>query len=308
MIKLANTILAVAAGPVLAGSAPISAVPEATSTGESPVAIRGQLDYWSPMKLDDGSGEYQLYAASFSSPIAGKAGERISWDLELNAEFIRFDINNDLNAYQGNIPNFRNLIDDRDLWNVGFTFNMMWNYENSNWSPFLRISPALATDFGGDTGSDDFRLMAIAGTFYQQSPTLKWIFAIAYQENFESAPILPFVGFDWQATETINVNLMGPRLNLIYAPADHWNVGLFTAANSRNWNIDTAAGSRNFEVNSARAGVSAAYKFGQKVWLTAETGISFVNSVDIQSTSGRTLYEEDADTGYFFNLGFRIPL
>lgn len=255
-------------------------------------------DYLSEVDFEDESGGYSLNAVRFQSPLAGKMKGGFAWGVDAFVEYTSFDVKDQ--------PE----LEDMDLYRVGLDLNFIWlDVNGSKWSPMLRLSPSIASDFDS-ISSDDLRLTATAGAFYQQKPNLKWLFGVFYTNNYYGDKwnnffMIPIVGISWQPTEHFDITALGSRIDFSYLPNDDWKFSLFAAARSRNWNIDGDTGSESFEVTSMRTGVRVDHQLVEDCWVIFETGVTMFNGVSKYDDHDKELYDEDADPGFFVGVGLR---
>lgn len=279
----------------------VSAEPDAAEplyAEDGPQMMGLYYDYFSEMDFEDESGSYRMDAFRLQAPLAGALNDGFAWGVDAFLEYTSFDVKD------------QPALEDMDLYRVGMDLNFIWlNAKGSKWSPMVRLSPSLASDFDSVT-SDDLRLTATAGAFYQQRPNLKWLFGVFYTNNYYGDKwnnffMIPIVGFSWQPSEYWDVTALGSRLDVAYIPNDDWRFGLFVAARSRNWNIEGDTGSESFEITSMRTGARVDYQMVADCWVVFETGVTTFNGISRYDDNDNELYDEDADPGFFVTMGLR---
>ncbi|GAA5495771.1 hypothetical protein Rhal01_01950 [Rubritalea halochordaticola] len=286
-------LAAIQAGELMEAPSPEADAMKPIVSKDGPRMLSFYYDYFSEVDFDDESGSYQMHAARLQTPVVGGGGERFSWGVDAFFEYINFDVKD------------QPLLEDQDLYRTGLDLNFIWHKVNgSKWSPVIRLSPSLASDFESVT-NDDFRMTAFVGSFYRQRPNLKWLFGLYYTDNLNDELLLPGFGVSWQPTEKMDVTLLGPRIDVSYRPQEDWRLGLFASAHSRSWNIEGDTGSESFEVNSMRTGVRVDYQMKEGLWLVMETGATMLNAVELLDNDEHEVFDDDAETGFFGKIGMR---
>lgn len=288
----------VANGGEVTGVSPEPDAAEPLYAEDGPQMMGLYYDYFSEMDFEDESGSYRMDAFRLQTPLAGALNDGFAWGVDAFLEYTSFDVKD------------QPALEDMDLYRVGMDLNFIWlNAKGSKWSPMVRLSPSLASDFDSVT-SDDLRLTATAGAFYQQRPNLKWLFGVFYTNNYYGDKwnnffMIPIVGFSWQPSEYWDVTALGSRLDVAYIPNDDWRFGLFVAARSRNWNIEGDTGSESFEITSMRTGARVDYQMVADCRVVFETGVTTFNGISRYDDDDNELYDEDADPGFFVTVGLR---
>ena len=297
-ISVSSAYAVVHAGELTEVTNEVNAEPDASIpllAVDGPEMASFYYDYVGEMDFEDESGSYNLNAFRLQSPIAGAYDDGFGWGVDVFLEYTDFNVKD------------QSALEDLDLYRIGMDLNFIWlNVKGSKWSPVLRLSPSLSSDFES-VSTDDFRMTATAGAFYQQRSNLKWLFGIFYTNNYYSDKwnsffMLPVVGFSWQPADCFDITALGPRIDFSYLPNDDWKIGAFFAARSRNWNTE---GDNSFQVSAFIAGARLDYQVVENCWIIGEVGMTFNNSVDVYDRHDRELFSEDADAGVFASVGLR---
>ncbi len=216
------------------------------------------------------------------------------------------------------IPGFRYTLTDAefqdvkydditDLHEIELQLNFLRREEGNPWSYNLQLRPGIATDFDVIT-SDDFYLDAFGGASYQFSDKFSLNFGLAYLRFTGEPSIIPFVGFIWNPTEQWKVSLIGPVLEARYMLSEDWNVRFTGQPGGGQWNVNAGGSgkSNDLNLNSYNLGVSVEHRIGENLWVYAGGGLTLNNLSEISSSSGKNIYDDDADSSTYFVVGLRL--
>jgi hypothetical protein len=118
--------------------------------------------------------------------------------------------------------------------------------------------------------------------------------------------IFSSVGFQWQATDDIYLRLVGATFSATWQSHDDWLVRLGVWAAGGIWNVENAGASLDVYMTSYRAGVGLERRIHDNMWLVVWAGATLGNELEIETPGGSTVFRDDADSGWFVNLGLRL--
>lgn len=192
-----------------------------------------------------------------------------------------------------------------DLHDIIVPFSLSYQPKDSPWSFFAQISAQLATDFRSIT-SDDLDYTFRAGGQYKFSDEFSLSFGAARVRNFGDTFFIPALGFVWAPTEDWSFTLIGPRITASHRICGDLILRAGGFPMGGLWNIEDSNGqSVDYGFASYNAGIGIDYKLRRGVWLTVWGGANFANQLRAEQ-NGRTLFEEDLDTGWFGYIGINI--
>ena len=284
------------AGTVNAGGVTesVNLVDTAVAKDDSSVEATVKYSFWTGVDFAEGVGGYDFQTVSLEGPVLGNRGDGFSWSVHFEGEYTYF------NSLR------QPVVGDHDLYEVGFTASLLWNnIRGSKWSPVIILKPSIASDFD-NINSDAFRLTAFAGAIYQQSSNFKWFVGAAYNDVGHQDHVFPVAGFSWQPNEFLDFTLLGPRLDLKYKHSADWHFGVFADVHSSSWDLTNNGAQQTLSLFSARAGVRVDYQAFENRWVFVEAGATFSNSLEVNDRNDNELLNDNADSGFFSNVGMRF--
>lgn len=256
-----------------------------------------RLDYnvASEVDFDDVNGSFSYSSLSLKLPLTAP---------------IHFNSNNALligTSYTSTTIETDTSLGDLDLHDL--RLNLRWIYQEpgSNWSWMTVISPGIATD-GGHIGSDDFSVNGRIGFRYAKSDRFAWLGGVAFFTNSYENRIYPGLGFQWRPTDETQLDFTGISLKGSWQPSDDWIFRFDARPAGGTWNIDESGQSLDLDLDSYQVGIGMERRMSNKVWLGLSGGITLANELEAETSSGRRLFEEDADGGWFAQLGIRATV
>jgi hypothetical protein len=196
-------------------------------------------------------------------------------------------------------------LEDADLHMLRVPLTLLRRSDTSPWSWLVRVDPGIATDFN-DFNGHDIRFGGRAGVAYTFSKSLTVNAGVGTAEAYGDQAVVPLVGFDWMPADNWLVSLSGPRLSASFQPSDAWILRSAVYLSGGVWNVEVDDESRELTLRSLHAGIGIDRRLTGKLWLTASTGFSFANKIDLSTTSSSTVYDSNADSAWFGYLGLRL--
>ncbi|MCP5537020.1 MAG: hypothetical protein H7A51_12435 [Akkermansiaceae bacterium] len=187
-----------------------------------------------------------------------------------------------------------------------FRINIRWIYRQpgSKWGWMALLSPGLATD-GEGVNADDFSINGQVGFRYTKSPGFAWLGGVVFFSNSFDTTVYPGIGFQWKPSDDVQVTWAGPSFKASWQPHQDWLLHATFGSAGGNWNVENSGGSFDVKLRSYQAGVGVERRLSDKIWLGLWGGATFANDLEIETASGKRLFNQDADMGWFVKLGVR---
>jgi hypothetical protein len=194
-----------------------------------------------------------------------------------------------------------------DLHQLELPLTMFRKFEGTPWTLSGNITPGIASDFE-EIDSEDFYVEARLGGDYKFSETFSLNFGLAYARFTGDPGFIPFVGFDWRPNNAWRASIFGPRIDVRYALDEDLYLRFGGAPGGGLWNYreETTGNSRFLNVVSYHVGLTIEKEISDNLWIYAGGGISVLNQVETRNTDNDTLYDRDADSSIFWQLGLRL--
>ena len=193
---------------------------------------------------------------------------------------------------------------DADLHDLRLSAFWLYKQLGSKWSWMLRVSPGIATD-GEGIDSDDFVVSGQAIARYETSPKFAWMFGVVFSADPLETRVFPGVGFQWMPCDEVILRVNGPRIRASWQPCEDWLIRADIRPSGGAWNLDQGGNDLNVQLDVLEAGIGVERRIADKWWLGVWAGATFINELEIESTSGTNLFDEDAEVGWFTRIGIR---
>lgn len=255
-------------------------------------SINIQYSTASEVDFDDAAGGFSYQRLAFERPLLKP--------IRLNGRNIIM-LSTAYEATQLDTDTFLGDVDLHDL-----RFNIRWIYKQpgSKWTWGANFSPGIATG-GGGIDMDDFSLNGQLGFSYQKSPHFAWIGGLVFFHNSMETRIFPGIGFQWRPSADFQFTWAGPNLKMLWQPHDDWLLHAYIEPGGGNWNTEKNGESFDVKMRSYQAAIGVERRLADKIWLGLWGGATFGNELEIETASGKRLFNEDADMGWFVKLGVR---
>jgi hypothetical protein len=169
--------------------------------------------------------------------------------------------------------------------------------------------PGYSSDLGGASGDDPWSISAAAGAGYVYSPTLRLFAGVFYSHGVDDDDyVIPGVAFTWRPHPDWEAYLLPPIGGVSYSLNDNWLIGLFGRYDSTAWAVggDGADPDVAVTMRSARVGLKLEGRLWERFWVFGAGGYSFGRELEIESTGGRSLLDEDIDGSPFVQVGLNF--
>lgn len=198
-------------------------------------------------------------------------------------------------------------LDLHDLHDVRVDFRWVYSVAGSKWSWVNVLSPGVATD-GGSIGSDDFSLNAVFGVGYQKSEKFRWLGGIAFFANDFETRAFPGIGFTWRPADNAELEFTGIRLRGSWQPSDEWIYRFDARPGGGTWQVEENGEEFNVDLDSYQIGFGVERRLTKKLWLNFTGGITLGNEIEVETSAGQRVFQEDAEAGWFGQLGIRLAI
>ena len=243
---------------------------------------------------------------NFDAAAGGFSYQRLKLDVPLSKPYHLNSCNSIIlsAAYKATELDTDTFLGNMDLHDLRINIRWLYRQSGSKWSWMTVISPGLATD-GEGVDMDDFSLNGQVVFRYRKSPRFAWIGGLVFFHNSLETRIYPGIGFQWKPTDDFQMTWSGPSLKASWQPHDDWLVHANIGSAGGHWNVENSGGSFDVKLRSYQAGVGVERRLSEKIWLGLWGGATFANDLEIETASGKRLFNQDADMGWFVKLGVR---
>lgn len=199
------------------------------------------------------------------------------------------------------------MLGDQDLHTLKVHFRWIYSDSASKWSWITLLSPGFSSD-GGSLSSDDFSLNGVAGFGYKKSDKFSWLGGVAFFTNDFESRIFPGIGFRWRPADNAELEYTGIRLKGSWQPSDDWIYRFDARPGGGTWHIREGGEDLNVDVDSYQIGFGVERRLTEKLWLNLTGGVTVGNELEIESDSGKEIFREEAEAGWFAQIGVRLAV
>ncbi len=182
-----------------------------------------------------------------------------------------------------------------------------WEPKDNNWFAQVRLEPGLYTE-GGDIDGDDYQSRGLGAVGYKWSPSLRFLLGGYYTETYGDASIYPAAGFIWEPNDQWCFHIAPPEPRITYYPTKDWAIHLKGSAGGGSWNLDpeTSEDVDQLIQQQFRVGVGIERRIYKDLWASLWGGANVFQSLELQDSNERVLFDEDVDPGYYIYAGFHV--
>lgn len=258
--------------------------------------------YRFPAKVD-GGGTLSTTSLIFHADISRQINPKLKLGLSFTYDYTNY-------AFSG-LTDFPVAKPWRDVQRVGFSLPAICNLTDQ-WRLIITPTAQFSGEFGAKFG-DSLVYGGAVAVAYAFRPDAVFGLGVAGYANLEEPSVFPFPVIRWQITPKLRLtnpfrtSPAGPAgLELSYALADHWTVGLGGAYRSQRFRLDANGSIPNGigEYKSIPAFVRFSYKPAPFFSIDVYSGVSFLNKIVIDDANGDNLYKTRHDITPL--LGFSI--
>lgn len=181
------------------------------------------------------------------------------------------------------------------------------NDYSEEWIFGAMVMPTMAGDL---SGGDGFYISAAVGGGRAIGSNMRVLGGVYYSHVFGEDTVYPGILFTWRPSPRWETYFFGPRAGISYSINDDWIVSLSGQWTSPDWNVeaDSRGPDRDIEVSGLRAGLKLEGRVSERLWVYLSGGATFFQEVDIRSTSGVELLEDDIENSPFVRIGLNLRL
>lgn len=262
---------------------------------------------------DAGYDAGKLSSKEFESSISGRIplGEADSLGVGTSISYLKFDHG------------------PRSVWSLArsplpkelnsATLDLSWTHRfNAQWSSLLAVNPGVHWA-DSKLGSDAFGVQGVVGALYQQSPTLNWMFGVAYDSMSHDYSVMPAVGVKWSPSEHWTLAAGFPRTAVSYHVSPVLTFSLVADGRGSAYHVtkdpyrnilgesDHTLNDSTLEYFDARVGIEADYRFSDRCSLTATVGSVLYREAKYHKTGIRVAkFKSDDDASAYGSLGLKL--
>jgi hypothetical protein len=192
-------------------------------------------------------------------------------------------------------------VDDLDTYNVGLGVTMIYSgFENRK--IITRLAPGISSDFKTIT-DDDFRLFGMILGVQKLSETFSIGLGVIYNQDFGDPRIYPGLGFNWQISDLLELDMNMPRPRILYTPNDQTRFALHAAPAGDSWSIEHEGEDLELTLENIRIGGEVERKVAKHFWLALDLGINVDRSYEVEHEDGRNIIDAGADSVPYVRVG-----
>jgi hypothetical protein len=249
--------------------------------------------YRFPTKVD-GGGTLSSTSLFFHADMVRPINPRLKLGLGFTYDYTNYDFSG--------LSDFPVAKPWRDVQRLGFSLPVICTLTDK-WGLIITPTAQFSGEFGANFGDSLVYGGAVALT-YAFRPDAVFGLGVAGYANLEEASLFPFPVIRWQITPKLRLtnpfrtSPAGPAgLELSYAFADHWTVGVGGAYRSQRFRLDANGPLPDGigEYKSIPAFVRFSYKPAPFFGIDVYSGVSFLNKLYIDDANGNNLYKTKQD-------------
>jgi hypothetical protein len=144
---------------------------------------------------------------------------------------------------------------------------------------------------------------------YEAAPRFALLAGVAGVSRFEDSPwILPYVGFDWQVTDSLRVLTEAAEIHVDYSPGEKWSLGAVAAYGFRQYRLNEEGPLHGgaFRDEEIRLGGSIGYEPTPAVELGLEVGTLLWREVVFFDGQGGDLGEVETSSPIYLRFGLNV--
>jgi hypothetical protein len=280
------TLLLSPALPVAQERPPESSTGLGLSLGVAPV-------YRFPAKVN-GGGTLSTTSLIFHADISRQINPRLKLGLGFTYDYTNYDFSG--------LTDFPVAKPWREVQRLGFSLPVICNLTDQ-WRLIIIPTAQFSGEFGAEFG-DSLVYGGAVAVAYAFRPDAVFGLGVASYANLEEPSVFPYPVIRWQITPKLRLtnpfrtSPAGPAgLELSYALADHWTVGLGGAYRSQRFRLDANGSVPNGigEYKSIPAFVRFSYKPAPFFGVDLYSGVSFLNKLYIDDANGDNLFKTRHD-------------
>ena len=192
-------------------------------------------------------------------------------------------------------------VDDLDTYNVGLGVTMIYSgFENRK--IITRLAPGISSDFKTIT-DDDFRLFGMILGVQKLSETFSIGLGVIYNQDFGDPRIYPGLGFNWQISEALELDINMPRPRILYTPNDRMRMALHAAPAGDSWSIGHEGEDLELTLENIRIGGEVERKVAEHFWLSLDIGVNVDRSYELELEDGHSIIDAGADNVPYVRVG-----
>lgn len=253
--------------------------------------------------LEDSPGEVDVWSQEIGVRLVGPVtpGSRVSTRLRYEHAVYDFD------EAAGILPGTDDPFDSTHGLRLGGSWLQGLTPE---WGVLLRGGVSAAAEVGADL-EDGISWDAAVGVGHRFSESLTAGVGVALLRRLEDRLlVVPGIYVDWRPAEGWRLLVEGPGGELIYEPAEDWELALGLGFTSRSIRLDDGAPgfSGVFEDTRLPLYLRGAHRPGADLEVELQVGLDVYRELEVRDENGHELRELDVDPGVYLGLTATITL
>ena len=200
---------------------------------------------------------------------------------------------------------------DENLYAAALKFGFGWFFDR-DWLLEGMVQPGYWTDWDGTLHSQDFDMPSKALLTYRTSDELFLKGGVRYNQIFQKANVLPYLGVSWQPSETFRLDVLAPEsveASLWLRP--EFGLLLGSEIQGARYHVRSSAATGHQEANTHVQEIlvytGAIWRFSDYTSLGGRIGIAAAGDYKLEDGLPSTKRVDGTlETGFFFDLTFGI--
>ncbi len=200
---------------------------------------------------------------------------------------------------------------DENLTAAGVRLGLGW-FINENFLMELQTNPGVYSDLENGLGHKDYDFPSSALFTYRAMDNFFFKFGLRYNQVYEDAPLLPYLGFSWEITEGLRLDLLAPE----YVEVSYWTSASTALAFGAEVSgaqyrvhstLSTGKQEADVQVQEVVAYLGVTHRISDFLSLQARGGIVLAGEYDLTTgADGFDRTEGALDQGFYADVTFGI--
>jgi hypothetical protein len=231
---------------------------ESVYEGEADVEIAGNED-----------NALSIQETSITIPVTRRRMGRWSTDLKLEVAWARFDVAGDEGF-------------ERNLYEIGVPVSAMRPI-NQNFMVRLGAGVNMASDLK-KLDSSDLQYQGMGMLLHVINPSLRAGYGVIVSDFLSSSPVLPVIGLEWDISRRWTLDLIMPRIGMVYRHSDSTEFNLHAELRGDEWRVRGDEGEAfDFSSHRIHAGAGARLGLARNVTLQLDAGVTVLSELEFEA-------------------------
>lgn len=195
------------------------------------------------------------------------------------------------------------------------SLDMLWTHRFSDkWTSLVAVSPGFSWA-GSRCTSDSFALRGIAGFQYTSSPTLSYMFGIAYDTLSHDYKVMPAAGVTWTPSKEWSVSVGFPKTSVVYTVTPAFTAGLVLEGKGGTYRVDrdpwqrynqTVLNDSKLEYTDVRLGLELGYRLTPRCSITGTVGSVVYREFEYHKSSVKMAKTKSDEAALYGSVGLAV--